>query len=118
MGILIMKVLRYGFYGLLVLGLLALISATVFVATFDANRYKTDIESLVLKHTGRTLKIEGDIAVTVFPRLGAVINQASLSEPNATPNFLRRFQITKSALISMLRIPVSLPSGAMIVISP
>ena len=43
MGILIMKVLRYGFYGLMVLGLLALISATVFVATFDANRYKTDI---------------------------------------------------------------------------
>jgi AsmA protein len=86
MGILIMKVLRYGFYGLMVLGLLALISATVFVATFDANRYKTDIESLVLKHTGRTLKIEGDIAVTVFPRLGAVINQASLSEPNAKPN--------------------------------
>jgi len=80
-----MKILRFGFYGFLVLGLLALASAAVFVATFDANRYKADMESLVLKHTGRTLKIEGDIAVTLFPRLGAVINQASLSEPTTTP---------------------------------
>jgi AsmA protein len=81
-----MKILRFGFYGLLALVLVAVAGTTIFVATFDANRYKADIESLVLKHTGRTLKIEGDIAVTVFPRLGAVINQASLSEPIATPN--------------------------------
>jgi len=85
-----MKVLRYGLYGLMALVLLAVAGAAIFVATFDANRYKADIESLALKHTGRTLKIEGDIAVTFFPRLGAVINQASLSEPSSstsnTPN--------------------------------
>ncbi len=86
MGIVIMKILRFGLYGLMALVLLAVAGAAIFVATFDANRYKADIESLVLKHTGRNIKIEGEIAVTVFPQLGALINQATLSEPVATPN--------------------------------
>lgn len=81
-----MKVLRLGLCVLMVLVLLVGAGAALFVATFDANRYKTDIESLVLKHTGHTLKIEGDIAVSVFPRLSAVINQASLFEPITAPS--------------------------------
>lgn len=78
-----MKTLRYSLYGLLILVLLVVTGVAVFVATFDANRYKSEIESLVLKHTGQALKIDGDVSITLYPKLGAVISQASLSGPNA-----------------------------------
>jgi AsmA protein len=110
-GIVILKVLRYGLYGLMALVLLAVAGTAIFVVTFDANRYKADIESLALNHTGRTLKIEGDIAVTFFPRLGAVINQASLSDPsssaNSTPNAASEpFLTLRSTRLSVALLPL------------
>jgi len=107
-----MKTLRYSLYGLLGLVLLVVAGAAIFVATLDANRYKADIEALVLKHTGRVLIIEGDFAVTLYPSLAISIKQASLSEPiaghggdtNAAPTdpFVR----LKSTRLSMGLLPL------------
>ena len=41
-----------------------------------------------------------------------------VDEPKVTPSLIFRFQISRSVVIPALRIPVSLPSGAIIVISP
>lgn len=106
-----MKVLRHGLYGLLILLLVFVAGAAVFVVTFDANRYKSDIESLALKHTGRLLKINGEISVTLYPQLGAVITQASLSDPIATSganntNAIPAFISLQSTRLSVALLPL------------
>lgn len=106
-----MKVLRHGLYGLLILLLVFVAGAAVFVVTFDANRYKSDIESLALKHTGRALKINGEISVTLYPQLGAVITQASLSDPIATSganntNAIPAFISLQSTRLSVALLPL------------
>lgn len=107
-----MKTLRYGLYGLLVLVLLVVAGAAIFVATFDANRYKTQIQVLVLKHTGRVLTIDGEVNVTIYPQLGVTLTQASLSEPNFTqptdtkPAPSTPFLTLKSTRLSMALLPL------------
>ena len=106
-----MKVLRYGLYGLLTLLLLLVVGAAIFVATFDANRYKSDIESLVLKHTGRILKIDGEISVTLYPQIGVLVTQASLSENIATHqassvSLSDRFVTLQSTRLSVALLPL------------
>lgn len=106
-----MKVLRYGLYGLLTLLLLLVVGAAIFVATFDANRYKSDIESLVLKHTGRILKIDGEISVTLYPQIGVLVTQASLSENIATDqassvSLSDRFVTLQSTRLSVALLPL------------
>lgn len=69
---------------LLILGVLVLLVAggvTFFVATFNPNAYKGRIEELVKAKTGRTLTLAGDMQLTIFPRLGLRLNDASLSNP-------------------------------------
>ena len=51
-------------------------------ATFDPNDYKPRIVGLVKRETGRTLAIDGKISLTFFPRIGASVGRATLSEPN------------------------------------
>lgn len=103
-----MKVLRHGLYGLLILLLVFVAGAAVFVVTFDANRYKSDIESLALKHTGRVLKINGEISVTLYPQLGAVITQASLSDPIATSGANNKNAIPAFISLQSTRLSVAL----------
>lgn len=83
-----MKALRYVLYALLALILLALIGAVIFVSTFDANRYKPEIEKLVLERTGRTLKLSGDVKLTLYPNIGAEIGKASLSGKDPKETFI------------------------------
>lgn len=83
-----MKILKYGLFGLAGIVLLAIIAAAVFAMTFDPNRYKPQIESAVKERTGRTLRLQGDLKVAVFPSLGADAKKASLSEPNSEQEFL------------------------------
>ncbi len=83
-----MKILKYGLFGVAGLLLLAVLAAVVFAMTFDPNRYKPQIESAVKERTGRTLRLQGDLKVAVFPSLGADASRASLSEPNSDREFL------------------------------
>ena len=63
-------------------------AAAIFVATFDANRYKPEIEQLVFKQTGRTLQIEGNIGLTLFPNIGAELGRTTLSDKDPKKAFV------------------------------
>lgn len=53
--------------------------AIVFVSmTFDPNDYKAEIVDAVKENTGRDLRIEGDIELTVFPWLGVTAGTIEL----------------------------------------
>ncbi len=63
-----------------VLGVLVLASVAlaVFIATFDANRYKPQIEALASQQLGRSLKLEGDVRLSLWPILGLRAEQVSV----------------------------------------
>ena len=49
-------------------------------ATFDPNQYKGQIVQAVKDKTKRTLKLDGDIKLSLFPSIGAKLGKSSLSE--------------------------------------
>ena len=61
-----------------VLGLVA-VMAVALLFLVDPNDYKDQIASQVETHTGRTLSIEGDMALSIFPWLGLDIGRTRLS---------------------------------------
>jgi AsmA protein len=70
--------------GLLVVAVLLLLlvgAVAIFVATFDANSYKSQVTELVQERTGRELTLSGDIGLSVFPWLGLDVGAAALSNP-------------------------------------
>jgi len=67
----------FGLVALLVL--LVVIAVVVLPLVVDPNDYKDEIAATVEKQTGRTLKIEGDLALSVFPWLGLDIGPTQLS---------------------------------------
>src|SRR6266446_1521153 len=83
-----MKILKYSLIGTGGLLVLAIVAVAVFAMTFDPNRYKGQIEALVKEKTGRTLKLQGDLKVAIFPSLGADVAKVTLSERAAGEEFL------------------------------
>src|SRR4051812_22547727 len=83
-----MKALKYVLFGLAGLLVLAVVAAAIFAATFDPNRYRSQIEAGVKDRTGRTLKLQGDLKVAFFPSLGADVGKATLSEAGSEQEFL------------------------------
>jgi len=73
--------------GLLALLLVALGAITVFVLTFNPNSYKRQLQEFVQQHYQRTLSIDGDITLSVFPRIGLTLQQVSLSDRNSDKRF-------------------------------
>ncbi len=90
--------------GLVVLMLFAFVGAAVFLLTFDPNAYKHKIESIVQERYNRTMVIEGDLELSLFPRIGLSVRKISLSEPNSTTTFASidsaRFAVAIWPLIS------------------
>lgn len=75
-----MKIIKYA---LLAIGGLVILAGAVvayIAATFDPNDYKPQIVQAVKEQTQRTLKLEGDIKLSIFPGIGAKVARASLSE--------------------------------------
>lgn len=75
-----MKLLKWvliavGAVVLLFAGALAFIAAT-----FDPNQYKSQVAGLVKEKTQRTLTIEGDIRLMLFPKIGVQLGKTRLSE--------------------------------------
>ncbi|MFK5970655.1 MAG: AsmA family protein [Candidatus Marithrix sp.] len=76
------------------LRILANIIATLFIAVFlfvlefDPNDYKYQINKLIKKQTGRTLKIEGNIALTLYPQISLDIDEISFSDYLAESKFV------------------------------
>ncbi|HEU0188016.1 MAG TPA: AsmA family protein [Gallionellaceae bacterium] len=71
---------------LLILGLIAGVIA-LFIYTFDANNFKSQIIQYVKEHKQRDLTLEGDIKVTFFPKLGLNSGRMALSERNSSKGF-------------------------------
>src|SRR3977135_397164 len=82
----VFKILLLAAGGIVVL--IALVIAIV-AATFDPNKYKPEIAAAVKDKTGRTLAIEGNLALTFFPSIGIALGRASLSEPDSSRIFAR-----------------------------
>lgn len=70
--------------GLLVV--LIVVASIVLPMIVDPNDYKDDIATLVKEKTGRTLTIEGDIGLSVFPWLALEIGPTSLSNAKGFSN--------------------------------
>ena len=66
--------------GVVALIVLAAIALAVVVARFDPNQYKDTIANLVKEKKQRTLKIDGDLKLALWPKLGIEIGKTSLSE--------------------------------------
>ena len=76
-------------------GVLAFIAAT-----FDPNQYKGQVADLVKEKTHRTLAIEGDIKLTLFPKLGVQLGKTRLSEFGSEKEFagLERMRVSLALL--------------------
>ncbi|KRC86336.1 cell envelope biogenesis protein AsmA [Achromobacter sp. Root83] len=73
--------------GLVVLVVVAVVGLAIFLLTFDPNAYKYKLEELVQERYNRTLTIDGEIELSLFPRIGLSVQGVSLSEPNSTDTF-------------------------------
>ena len=63
-------------------------AALAFIAaTFDPNQYKAQAAELVKEKTQRTLTIEGDIRLMLFPKLGVHLGRTRLSEFKSGKDF-------------------------------
>ncbi len=79
--------LRTVWIGLAVVVALIATAIVVFIATFDANRYKPTIVELVERHTGRKLAIEGELSLSVWPGIALSMDRATLSGPRGEGRF-------------------------------
>ena len=71
---------KRGLFSLVVVFIVALVGAAIFLLTFDPNAYKNKLEEIVYERYQRTLTIEGDIELSLFPRIGLAVTSASLSD--------------------------------------
>ena len=97
-----MKILKYVLLALTGIVALLVIAVVILIATFDPNKYKPELAAAVKDKTGRTLAIEGNLGVTIFPSIGIAVGKTSLSEPNGTRIFAR----FDEARVSLALIPL------------
>jgi AsmA protein len=84
-----MKILKTAALAVLVLLIAAAGGIGWIVAGFDAPRLKREIAAAVEQRTGRTLRIEGDLALGFWPNLAVRLGAATLSEPGGAREFAR-----------------------------
>ncbi len=78
---------RYAIAGVLVVLMIIPIAIIVFILSFNANHFKTQIVQYVKNHTQRELVLQGDIKVTFFPKLGLDTGKMLLSQRNSASEF-------------------------------
>ncbi len=81
------KFLKYSLYGFGGLIALVLIAAGIIAATFNPNDYKQKVIDLVQEKKERTLKLDGDIKLAFWPKIGADLGKVSLSEHKNSKEF-------------------------------
>jgi len=98
-----MKIVKYTLYALGGLVVLVVVAVAVLLATFDPNKYKSELARVVKEKTGRTLTIDGTIGLSFFPSIGVAVGKTSLSERNSGQAFARIDDIKVSlALLPLL----------------
>ena len=63
------------------LAIVAVVGVAIFLLTFDPNAYKYKLADMVQQRYDRTLTIEGEMELSLFPRIGLNVQGVSLSEP-------------------------------------
>jgi AsmA protein len=74
-----MKFVKYLLLAIGSLLLLFAIGLGIFIATFDANAYKQELADLVRQKTGRELRFDGDVGLTLYPALGMSLGRLSFA---------------------------------------
>ncbi len=64
-----------------VLVVLVVVAAVALVTLVDVNRFKPTIEQFVQDRYQRTLRIDGDLSLSLFPRIALALPRTTLSEP-------------------------------------
>src|SRR5882672_1701493 len=99
----LMKIVKYTLFGLGGVLLLVVVVIAVLIATFDPNKYKSELARVVKEKTARTLSIDGKIALSFYPSVGVAVGKTSLSERNSDRNFARIDEMKVSlALVPLL----------------
>lgn len=78
---------RYALAGVLIVLMIIPVTIVVFILSFNANNFKTQIVQYVKDHTQRELVLQGDIKVTFFPKLGLDTGKMLLSQRNSAREF-------------------------------
>ncbi len=73
-----MKAIKYGVIGVLGLVLLLIAAAGIFLAMFDPNDYKDDLQKWAREATGRELQLQGDIHLSLLPNIALQFGPATL----------------------------------------
>ncbi|MFT5259453.1 MAG: AsmA protein [Saprospiraceae bacterium] len=73
-----MKLLKWAFYLLVIVLLLAVAAGFFIINKVDPNDYKDEISEQVKAQTGRTFVIDGDLSWSFYPRLGFEVGSLSL----------------------------------------
>jgi AsmA protein len=71
-------------------------------AIFDPNAYKPQIIQLVKEKKQRTLRLDGDIKLTLFPGIGARVGNLTLSEYNSD----KEFAAVENIFVSLALMPL------------
>jgi len=78
---------RYAIGGMLIILLILSIVVGLFILSFNANNFKTEIVRYVKEHTQRDLVLQGDIKVTFLPKLSVDTGKMLLSKRNSAREF-------------------------------
>ena len=73
--------------GLVVVVVGAVVGLAIFLLTFDPNAYKQNLAQIIQDRYQRSLTIDGEIELSLFPRIGLSLQDVALSEPNSTETF-------------------------------
>jgi AsmA protein len=97
-----MKYLKYLLF--VILGVVVVIGSVLgyVIATFNPNDYKAKLTEYVHAKTQRTLTIEGEIKLHLFPRIGVGLGKTRLSEPRSE----REFAAIGEARVSLALLPL------------
>lgn len=74
--------------GLVVVLIVAFVGGAIFLLTFDPNAYKSRLEQIVYERYHRTLSIDGDIELSLFPRIGLAVQDVALSDRDSEDAFI------------------------------
>ncbi|MBK9161823.1 MAG: AsmA family protein [Nitrosomonadales bacterium] len=96
------RIVKYGLLGVVGVVGVAVAGAAYVAATFNPNDYKAKIIQAVKDSKQRDLRLDGDIALSFFPSIGADLGKVSLSEFRSD----KQFASIDSAHVSLALIPL------------
>ena len=85
--------------GAVAVAVLVTIGVIALLVLVDPDSYRKPVADTIKQRYGRTLRIDGDLKLALFPRLGVYVEKLSLSEPHSTQTF---------AVIDSARVSVAL----------